>query len=123
MSDVQKHTLVSAGLQTKDFVVVVKKFRHLEQAAVLKALGISSKTVGRNAHDKLNLQHSGAALALLEVIELARDVLGSQDEAEQWISRPAPALDGNKPIDLLTTPPGVAAVKDLLNRIDYGVYA
>jgi putative toxin-antitoxin system antitoxin component (TIGR02293 family) len=66
---------------------------------------------------------SGADLALMEVTQLAEKVLGSADEAEQWISRAAHGLEGKRPIDLLTNPSGVSAVKDLLNRIEYGVYA
>jgi putative toxin-antitoxin system antitoxin component (TIGR02293 family) len=123
MSEVEKHVLVIEGVPTKDLIVLVNRFKHTDQEMVFKALGISSKTISRHADEKLNPHHSGAALALMEVTQLAEKVLGSADEAEQWISRSAHGLEGRRPIDLLTTPSGVSAVKDLLNRIDYGVYA
>jgi putative toxin-antitoxin system antitoxin component (TIGR02293 family) len=50
-------------------------------------------------------------------------VFGSQEEAEQWLERPAIGLDRQRPIDLLATPAGIDLVEDHLNRIRYGVYA
>ena len=32
------------------------------------------------------------------------------------------ALDGHKPIDLLSTPAGVETIEDHLTRLEYGVY-
>lgn len=62
------------------------------------------------------------ATALLEVADLAARVLGSRDLAEHWLSQPALALDGQRPQDLLTSAPGVAAVRTLLTRMEFGVY-
>jgi putative toxin-antitoxin system antitoxin component (TIGR02293 family) len=52
----------------------------------------------------------------------AIDVLGSQEAATRWLTMPATALDGRRPIDLLSDPEGVARVLTLLVRMDYGVY-
>jgi putative toxin-antitoxin system antitoxin component (TIGR02293 family) len=49
-------------------------------------------------------------------------VLGSQEEAEKWLERPAIGLDQERPIDLLTTPAGVKLVEDYLGRLEYDVY-
>jgi putative toxin-antitoxin system antitoxin component (TIGR02293 family) len=49
-------------------------------------------------------------------------VLGSQQEAEQWLERPAIGLDRRRPIDLLATPAGVELVETFLERLEYGVY-
>jgi putative toxin-antitoxin system antitoxin component (TIGR02293 family) len=49
-------------------------------------------------------------------------VLGSQEEAEQWLERPAIGLDQRRPLDLLATPAGVQIVEDFLRRLEYGVY-
>ena len=42
-----------------------------------------------------------------EILAKATRVLGSQDEAEQWLERPAIGLNQERPVDLLTTPAGV----------------
>ncbi|MEN9377227.1 MAG: hypothetical protein RL710_2384 [Pseudomonadota bacterium] len=75
------------------------------------------------AEDKLNPKHSEAELALMEVTEAAEKVLGSRLAAEQWLTRPAIALDRERPIDLLTSTTGIQAVKDLLTRMEHGVYS
>ena len=90
---------------------------------MLKAIGISSKTLGRKENARLNRSHSDAAFALLEVTASANRVFGNPQAAQQWLLKPATALNGQRPLDLLTTSPGIGAVKDLLGRIEYGVYA
>lgn len=92
-------------------------------SAGLKAIGISSKTLERKENDRLNRGHSDAAYALLEVMGTAERVLGNRPLAEQWLARPALSLNGQRPLDLLTTSPGIGAVKELLGRIEYGVHA
>jgi putative toxin-antitoxin system antitoxin component (TIGR02293 family) len=52
----------------------------------------------------------------------ATRVLGSQEEAELWLKRPAIGLDQQRPIDLLTTPAGVKLVEDYLGRLEYDGY-
>lgn len=69
-----------------------------------------------------NQASSNAALALIEINGLAERVLGGHAAAEHWLSEPAIGLDGQRPIDLLSSSPGIESVKDLLQRIEYGVY-
>ena len=49
-------------------------------------------------------------------------MLGTQEAAEEWLGTPARALQGEKPIELLTTQTGTQVVEDLLEQMDYGVY-
>lgn len=57
-----------------------------------------------------------------DVHQLAVQVLGSQALVARWMERPAPALDGRRPGELLGDDAGVEAVRELLIRIEYGVY-
>jgi hypothetical protein len=50
------------------------------------------------------------------------ELFGSQADAEEWLERPAMALDQRKPIDLLSTPAGVEVVEAHLGRLEHGVY-
>jgi len=52
----------------------------------------------------------------------ATEIFGSQEEAERWLDRPALALGGNRPINLLSTPAGIELVESHLERIEFGVY-
>lgn len=52
----------------------------------------------------------------------AVEVFGSKEETELWLRRPAMALNGERPIDLVRTPEGKLLVQELLVRLEYGVY-
>ena len=70
----------------------------------------------------LGQEQSGRAWKFAEILAKATEVFGSQEEAEQWLDRPATGLDQRRPIDLLATPAGVEMVQDFLHRLEYGVY-
>jgi len=70
----------------------------------------------------LNQEQSSRTWKFAEILAKATAVLGSKDEAEQWLQRPAIGLAQRRPIDLLATPAGVEMVEDLLERMEYGVY-
>jgi putative toxin-antitoxin system antitoxin component (TIGR02293 family) len=57
-----------------------------------------------------------------EIFARATSILGSKEEAEQWLERPAIGLDQRKPIDLLATPAGVELVEDFLARLEHSVH-
>ena len=57
-----------------------------------------------------------------ELMELCEQVMGSHDLAEQWMSRPAMALNYERPVDLMDTQDGRERVRVLLIQIEGGVY-
>lgn len=118
-----QHGLVQEGVPTEVLDKVIASFVRLQEAEVLGAVGVSSRTVQRRKTGVLSPEHSGAMLDLIAVTQKAIEVLGSRDDAEDWLHRPALALDGRRPIELLTTRQGADLVKDHLTRMDHGVYA
>lgn len=50
------------------------------------------------------------------VLGKATSVLGQRELAEAWLNHPAIALDGQRPLDMLSSAPGIEAVKDLLTE-------
>lgn len=73
--------------------------------------------------DTLSVAQGGRAFKFAEMLAKATVVLGSREAAVQWLTTPAMGLDQQKPIDLLVTPVGTQLVEELLDRIEYGVYA
>ena len=67
-------------------------------------------------------EQSGRTWKFAEILAKATAVLGSQEEAEQWLERPAIGLNQRRPIDLLATPAGVEMIEDFLERLEFGVY-
>lgn len=89
-------------------------------------IGMSLRTFQRfkvAPRKSLSKEQGGHIWNFAEVLTKAAEVLGSQEEAERWLERPAISLNQRRPIDLLATPAGLKIVEEHLDRIEYGVYA
>ena len=128
-SRLDAHEMLLRGLPNKalthllDNLAVIRKTGSLE-----KAIGMSLRTFQRRSRGDapsrpLSPEQSGRTWKFAEVLAKATAVFGSQEEAEQWLERPAVGLNQRRPIDLLATPAGVELVEDFLQRLEYGVYA
>ncbi|MGH8615251.1 MAG: antitoxin Xre/MbcA/ParS toxin-binding domain-containing protein [Gammaproteobacteria bacterium] len=47
---------------------------------------------------------------------------GEAESARRWLNEPAKALGGNSPLQHLDTEAGAAEVRDLIGRLEHGVY-
>lgn len=124
-SDLEAHELLHQGLPRAALSSLVDKLHVIEVTEASAALGMSLRTLQRHKSEPdalLDVPQSGRAWTFAEILAKATRVLGSQDEAEQWLRRPAIGLDQQRPIDLLTTPAGVKLVEDYLGRLEYNVY-
>ncbi|MGY4225142.1 putative toxin-antitoxin system antitoxin component (TIGR02293 family) [Bradyrhizobium sp. USDA 4503] len=102
-------------------LLVIHKTNSLE-----KAIGVSLRAFLRRKGapaKSLSQEQSGRAWKFAEILAKATGVLGSQEEAEQWLERPAIGLNQRRPIDLLATPVGIDLVQQHLERLAYAVYA
>ena len=122
MSPLDLHDAVLAGLPTKKVARFISSFKFIPRNEVLSALKLSERSLQRLKDARLPAAACGAALDLGRVLRSAIDVLGSQEEAERWLSAPAIAFRGQRPLDLLATRQGTQLVFDHLVRMDYGVY-
>ncbi|MGY3609417.1 MULTISPECIES: antitoxin Xre/MbcA/ParS toxin-binding domain-containing protein [unclassified Bradyrhizobium] len=59
----------------------------------------------------------------IEIKTLADRVFGDQKKAITWLKRPNATLSGQRPIDLLKDELGTAVVREMLERIDHGIFA
>jgi putative toxin-antitoxin system antitoxin component (TIGR02293 family) len=66
---------------------------------------------------------SATLIRVLEIKTLADRVFGDEQKAETWLQRPNSALSGQKPADLVRDELGTAVVRELLERIDHGIFA
>jgi putative toxin-antitoxin system antitoxin component (TIGR02293 family) len=73
--------------------------------------------------DAAKSDDSADLIRALEIQTLADRVFGGEEKAEAWLQRPNRALSGQKPADLLKDELGVAVVRELLERIDHGIFA
>ena len=120
------HELLLEGLPSSAMGHLVAHLNVLgHDEALERAVGMSIRTFQRrkkNPTKNLTREQSGRTWRFAEVLARATAVLGSQDEAELWLERPAMGLDQRRPIDLLATTAGVEIVDQFLKRLEYGVY-
>jgi putative toxin-antitoxin system antitoxin component (TIGR02293 family) len=124
-SDLEAHELLHRGLPRGALTSLIENLHDIPVIEVSEALGVSLRTLQRHKSEPdglLDVQQSGHAWKFAEILAKATRVLGSQEEAEQWLKSPAIGIDQRRPIDLLTTPAGVKLVEDYLGRLEYDVY-
>lgn len=126
-NSLEVHDLLLEGLPGTALDHLVRGLVVLDKTDSLeKAVGMSLRTYQRRLdkpRQPLSQEQSGRAWRFAEILSRATSLLGSQEEAERWLERPAMALDDRRPIDLLSTPAGLELVTDHLTRLEYGVYA
>lgn len=120
------HEMILEGMPGAALIHLVDHLANLPKSASFeKAVGMSLRTIQRRKEapsKRLNPEQSGRTWKFAEILAKATEVLGSQEEAELWLQRPAMGLDQRRPLDLLATPAGVEIVQDFLGRLEYGVY-
>lgn len=120
------HEQLLRGLPGRSLGYFLDNLRVLRwEGSVEKAIGMSLRTFQRRKDGgakPLSNEQSGRTWKFAEILAKATSIFGSQEEAEQWLARPAMGLDGHRPLDLLATPAGVELVEDFLERLEYGVY-
>ena len=127
VSRLEAHDLIETGLPSTALEHLMKgvSILSVDHHGLEKALGISVRTYQRykvKPERRLSPEQSGRTWKFAEILGRAIEIFGSLQEAEEWLDRPAMALDQRKPIDLLSTPAGVETVEQHLTRLEYGVY-
>jgi putative toxin-antitoxin system antitoxin component (TIGR02293 family) len=126
-SSVMAHDAVMKGVSGRALTRIWESTRGtLPTDAILKAIGVSARTAHRIKTDPdkpLDARTTDGIYRLESVRALAKEVLGSAEAANEWLNTEAMGLEFRKPIDLVSTSPGAEAVKTLLQRMRYGVYA
>lgn len=123
----EAHENIQLGFPAKSLTVFLNQFPTIGRVDTIdKVVGVSLRTFQRQkkagAKQRLNREQSGKLYKAAEIVAKAVDVLGSPQAAERFLDEPVMALDGKRPIDLLSTPAGAELVERHLVRLDYGVY-
>lgn len=120
------HELILRGLPARALGHLMGELIHIEPAKSLeKAIGITVRTFQRHKTTPakpLSTEQGSRTWKFAEILAKATAVLGSQEEAEKWLERPAIGLNQMRPMDLLATSAGVEMVETHLVRLEYGVY-
>lgn len=125
-STLEVHAYIMTGFPGSALTHLRENIGLLNDANLLEhVLGVSKRTLLRRKQTPelpLDQALSSRAWKFAELVSRASDVLGSQQAAEEWLVTPAIGLENHRPIDLLSTLPGIDIVETYLERMDSGVY-
>jgi putative toxin-antitoxin system antitoxin component (TIGR02293 family) len=101
-----------------------KRATGLTYAVLAQLLSVSAKTIERKKPtERFDDTASERLVKLGEIIALGREALGDDEALQQWLVRPLRPLGGKSPVDLMRNMYGLEMIKQLLGRIQYGVYS
>lgn len=115
-----------------DYIELVRQgLPYASMVTIATILGIELKAPkhGRSMHGKaqeearLSPRKSERIVRMAQVTARAIEVFGADEKALVWLKQPNRALRGEAPLDLLDTEIGAQAVKDVLGRIEHGVFS
>lgn len=126
IKETSRHGLVKklrAGLD----VLTVEKLRTqlaVSQSELNRLIEISPRTLSRRKKEgKLHTDESERIYKYAVLLVRAEEVLGNHDDALHWLKSPQRALGGQTPLDYADTEVGANEVKDLLGRIEHGIFS
>ena len=116
--------LATKGISAK----IIKNFRsyfNISRNVAADMLNISEPTLYRwiKADKILDKNYSVQLFELTDLFLYGIEVFKNQDNFFKWLKLPNTALGGLEPQILLELPGGVSKVRDILGRIEHGVYS
>jgi putative toxin-antitoxin system antitoxin component (TIGR02293 family) len=92
-SPLEAHEMILNGLPSRALLHLVQNLVFLRwDDSFAKAIGMSHRTYQRHVSvsaKQLSAEQSGRTWRLAEILAKATSILGSKEEAEQWLERPA----------------------------------
>ncbi len=107
---------------------IILNFRshfNIPRAYAAELLNVSEPTIYRwvRSNKKLERNYSIQLFELVDLFLYGSEVFENKTNFFKWLELPNTALGGLEPKELLEVPGGVSKVKDLLGRIEHGVYS
>jgi len=116
--------LANEGISVRT-ILNFSKYFNLTKNTVAELLNISEPTLYRwtKSNKKLERNFSVKLFEIADLFLYGEEVFGNRDDFFKWLNLPNEALGGLEPKELIEIPGGVSKVKDVLGRIEYGVYS
>ncbi len=123
MTAVEKMDLVREGVSKKDLEHLKEKAQ-LDYDNLAKALSVTRATLINKPKDqKFAAVVSEKIVGLADIYSYGYEVFEDEDKFNQWMFKANRALGGKAPYDLIDNQFGREEVRNLVGRIDYGVYS
>lgn len=121
-ADLELASAVEKGLPTRALDAAVEAGL-LDEEDVYEFV-VSKRTLQRRRNaDRLSVEESDKLTRVVRTIARAEAALGDPEKAGRWVRAPNRALQGRRPLDLLSTDAGTRAVEKVLGRVEHGIYS
>lgn len=116
--------IASKGLNS-DAIVHFNHYFNLTRHYTANLLNISEPTIYRLLKSNNDLKRN-SSVQLFEISDLflyGIEVFESKENFFKWLRLPNTSLGGIEPQELIEIPGGISKVRDVIGRIEYGVYS
>ena len=114
---------IRQGLPTSS-VEMLRKRLEVTQSQLESLLHIPHQTYSRRkGAGKLTAAESDRVVRFGRLVERAAELLGEHASAVNWLKTPAPAFQGETPLERATTELGAQQVSDLIAQLEHGIPA
>ena len=116
--------IASKGVSSQ-IIANFRKHFNIPRDFTAELLQVSEPTIYRwvRSNKKLERNYSVLLFELTDLFLFGSDVFGNQENLFKWLDIPNVVLGGLTPKKILEVPGGIAKIKDLLGRIESGVYS
>ena len=123
MTPLEKMEMSRGGI-TKTALERLKQKTGLDYDKLAKILAVARATlINKKGKEKFSPELSERILGLADIYSYGYKVFDSEERFNEWIFRPNRALGSTSPYELMDNQYGREEVRNLIGRIDYGVYS
>ena len=115
---------VHQGFKTQVYRNIIDRTK-LSQSEFHRVTHIPVSTIKRRLqkNERFNTQESDAIYRFAMLIKLATELFNDEKQALKWIRESVYGLGGKRPIDMVSTTVDFEIVKDLIGRVEHGVFS
>jgi putative toxin-antitoxin system antitoxin component (TIGR02293 family) len=123
MTSFEKMEMVEEGISKKT-LEELKNNAELDYDQLAEMLNVARATlINKKGNEKFNQDVSDKIMVLADIYSYGYEVFEDKDHFNEWIFRKNQALGNQTPFDLLHNTFGREEVKNLIGRIDHGIYS
>lgn len=123
MTPMEKMEKLKSGLTKRD-LEKLKLRTKLDYDKLSKALSVTRATlIKKKAQQQYSSTLSERIMSLADIYSYGYEVFEDEAKFNRWMFTPNQALGGKSPYDVVDNQFGREEVKNIIGRIDYGVYS
>ena len=123
LGSIQAIYKITRGISQTE-LLYLKKVTELDYERLAFIVGLTRQTIAQKPGSyTYDVSESDKIYRIADLYSYGYDVFENKEGFNEWMRTENPALGNKKPIDFLDTMYGFQEVKDLIGRIDYGVYS